>query len=111
MAEEDKHGINIEIDEDNTIRAANDAFEKAKLQFPCEFPISVMGMNVPEYHDEIFAILKKHVPELTKNDLQTAYSSNKKYCSLKARFTAQSREQLDELYQELTAHELVKWVL
>ncbi len=108
---ENKHGINVEIDEDSTTRAANDVFEKAELKFPCDFPISVMGLNVPEYKEKIFAILKKHVPELEEKNLQTAYSANKKYCSLKTRFTAQSREQMDELYKELTAHELVKWVL
>ena len=106
-----KQEINIEVDEDNTVRTADDVFEKAKLKFPCDFPISVMGVNVPEYKETIFAIMKKHVPELEENKLQTAFSANKKYCSLKTRFTAQSREQMDELYKELTAHELVKWVL
>ena len=108
---ENNHGLNVEIDEDNTTRAANDIFDKTELKFPCDFPISIMGMNVPEYKETIFAILKKHVPEVKMSDLKTAYSANKKYCSLKTRFTAQSREQMDELYKELTAHELVKWVL
>lgn len=108
---DNKQEINIEIDEDNTARTADDVFEKAKLKFPCEFPISVMGLNVPEYKEKIFEILKKHVPELEEKDLNSAFSANKKYCSLKTRFTAQSREQMDELYKELTAHELVKWVL
>ena len=111
MTDELKNGINIEVDEDNTTRVPQDAFEKAELKFPCDFPISIMGLNVPEYKDTIFAILKKHVPEVTETGLKTSYSANKKYCSLKTRFTAQSREQMDELYEELTAHELVKWVL
>lgn len=106
-----KNGINVEIDEDNTTRAANDVFEKAELKFPCDFPISIMGMNVPEYKGTILTILKKHVPEVTENSLRTAYSANKKYCSLKTHFTAQSREQMDALYEELTANGLVKWVL
>ena len=108
---ENKHEFNVEIDEDNTPKEENDVFEKAKLKFPCDFPISVMGLNVPEYKEKIFDILKKHVPELEEKDLKTAFSANKKYCSLKTHFTAQSREQMDELYKELTAHELVKWVL
>ena len=108
---EKKQGINIEIDEDGTARPADDVFEKAKLKFPCDFPISIMGLNVPEYKDTILAILKKHVPEATEDSLRTAYSANKKYCSLKTHFTAQSREQMDALYEELTANKLVKWVL
>ncbi len=108
---DNEHGINIEIDEDNTTRPANDVFDKVELKFPCDFPISIMGLNVPEYKETIFSILQKHVPEVKKSDLKTAFSANKKYCSLKTKFTAQSREQMDELYKELTAHELVKWVL
>ena len=111
MAEDINKGLNIEIDEDNTTQVPQDVFEKAELKFPCDFPISIMGMNVPEYHETIFAILKKHVPEVTEEGLKTSYSANKKYCSLKTHFTAQSREQMDELYKELTANELVKWVL
>lgn len=111
MTDELKKGINIEVDEDNTVRVPRDAFKDAELQFPCEFPISVMGLNVPEFEDTIFEILKKHVPEVEKKNLRTAYSANKKYRSLKTHFTAQSREQMDDLYKELTAHKLVKWVL
>ena len=108
---ENNREINIEIDEDNTTPVPNDVFENAKLKFPCEFPISVMGLNVPDYREKIFAILKKHVPELEESGLKTAFSANKKYCSVKTKFTARSREQMDELYEELTANELVKWVL
>lgn len=111
MTEELNKGINIEVDEDNTVRVPQDAFKDAELQFPCDFPISVMGLNVPEFEEKIYEILKKHVPEVEKKNLRTAYSANKKYCSLKTHFTAQSREQMDELYRELTAHKLVKWVL
>ncbi len=109
--EKEKNGVNIEVSEDNTTEAPNDVFENAELKFPCEFPLSVMGLNVPEYKDVIFGIIKKHVPEVTESMIEVVYSSNKKYCSVKTRFTAQSREQMDALYKELTANELTKWVL
>ena len=54
MTEENEKGINVVVDEDNTTPAPQDAFEKAELKFPCEFPISIMGLNVPEYKDTIF---------------------------------------------------------
>ena len=111
MTEEINKGLNIEVDEDNTTRVPQDAFKDAELQFPCDFPISIMGLNVSEFEETIFGILKKHVPEVEKKNLRTGYSSNKKYCSLKTHFTAQSREQMDDLYRELTANKLVKWVL
>lgn len=111
MSEDIKNGINVVVDEDNTTPAPQDVFDKVELKFPCEFPISIMGLNVPEYKDVVFGILKKHVPEVEESSLKTGFSTNNKYCSIKTRFTAQSREQMDELYKELTAHPLVKWVL
>ena len=99
MIDDNNKGINIEVDEDNTTPVPQDAFDKVELKFPCEFPISIMGMNVPEYKSAIFAILKKHVPEVEEKNITIAYSTNKKYCSLKTKFTAQSREQMDGLYK------------
>ena len=109
--EKELKSINIEVSEDNTIEAPNDVFENAELKFPCEFPLSVMGLNVPEYKSVIFGIIKKHVPEVTESMIELMFSSNKKYCSVRTRFTAQSREQMDALYKDLTANELTKWVL
>lgn len=109
--EEEKNGVNIVIDEDHTTKAPANTFEGAEIQFPCEFPISVMGKNTADYKTIVFDILKKHVPELEDSALTYAYSAGNKYCSVRTKFTAQSRSQLDELYKELTAHELVKWVL
>lgn len=112
MTDKNQHqGLNIEVDEDNTTRAANDVFEKAKLKFPCDFPLSVVGQNVPEYQQTVTDIIKKHVPEFSAAKVSLKYSNGDKYCSLRTHFRADSREQMDELYRELTAHPLVKWVI
>ena len=113
MTEKDnkEHGVNIEIDEENTTPVLNDAFAKAELTYPCDFPLSVVGENIPEYVQTITDIIKKHVPDLNEENISTKTSNGDKYCSLRANFVAQSREQLDDLYRELTAHPLVKFVL
>ncbi len=80
------------------------------MQFPCEFPIKVMGLNTEVFQSAIRAIIRKHV-----NTDDIAYSSQPsrgdKYLSITATFTAQSKEQLDALYQELNGHELVLMTL
>ena len=76
------------------------------MQFPCEFPIKVMGLNTETFQAAIRVIIRKHV-----NSDEIAYSSQPssgdKYLSITATFTAQSKEQLDALYLELNGHELV----
>ena len=113
MTEKDnkEHGVNIEIDEGDTTLLPNDAFARAELTYPCDFPLSVVGENVPEYVKTITDIIKKHVPDLNEENIFTRTSNGDKYCSLRTNFVAQSREQLDDLYRELTAHPLVKFVL
>jgi uncharacterized protein len=80
------------------------------LRFPCEFPIKVMGLNTEMFQTAIRAIIRKHV-----NSDEIAYSSQTsrgdKYLSITATFTAQSKVQLDALYQELNDHELVLMTL
>lgn len=110
MAEEEK-SINVTVSEENTTKAPGDAFENYELKFPCEFPLSVMGINEAGYPDMVYEIIRKHVPQVRREDLSLSYSSNEKYCSVKTRFTADSREQMDKLYKELTANEKIKWVL
>jgi putative lipoic acid-binding regulatory protein len=80
------------------------------LTFPCEFPIKVMGLNTETFQSAIRAIIRKHV-----NSYEIAYSSQpsrgNKYISITATFTAESKEQLDDLYQELNDHKLVLMTL
>ena len=83
----------------------------SELQFPCEFPIKIIGNNHPGYQANMVAILLKHVPDLIMDTIGAKESSGGKYLSVSAHFTAQSRAQVDDLYRELTAHPDVKWVL
>ena len=80
------------------------------ILFPCEFPIKVMGLNAETFQSAIRDIIRKHV-----NSGEITYSSQpssgEKYLSITATFTAQSKEQLDALYQELNDHKLVLMTL
>jgi len=80
------------------------------MQFPCEFPIKAMGLNTETFQSAVRAIIQKHV-----STSEVIYSSQpsggNKYISITATFTAQSKVQLDALYLELNAHELVLMTL
>ena len=85
--------------------------EESPLTFPCRFPIKVMGVNSDSFENEIFMIANQHVPDLGEGALKSRPSSSAKYLSVTITLTAQSREQLDDLYRAFNNHPDVKMVL
>ncbi|SCK26496.1 YbeD family protein [Vogesella sp. LIG4] len=81
------------------------------LEFPCRFPIKVMGESQPDFQLIMFEVVRVHAPDLAQTDITTRDSSSGKYVSLTITVTATSREHLDNIYRSLTSHVLVKWVL
>ena len=80
------------------------------LLFPCSFPLKVMGLNTEAFSSAVQAIFRKNLPSQQYFCTQKL-SSGGKYLSLTVTFTAESREQLNSLYEELNAHELVLMTL
>lgn len=81
------------------------------LQFPVDFPIKVMGARVDDFASTIVAVIQRHAPDFNEAGLEMRSSRQGNYLGLTATIRATSREQLDALYRELTAHPLVKVVL
>jgi putative lipoic acid-binding regulatory protein len=80
------------------------------MEFPCSFPLKVMGLNGGQFESAVHAVIKKHLQE-TPVIYESRPSNSGKYLSVTATFTATSREQLDALYRELNDHELVVMTL
>ena len=85
--------------------------ENQGLTFPCEFPIKIMGLTTDSFETELVMIVRKHVPNLGEGAVKSRPSKNGKYTSVTVTFTAQSREQLDNLYREVNSHPDVRMVL
>ena len=81
------------------------------LQYPCLFPLKIIGVNHPDYMQNMADILLRHVPDFNPDNLTSRTSSMGKYLSLSVVFMARDQNQVDNLYRELTAHPDVKWVL
>jgi putative lipoic acid-binding regulatory protein len=77
------------------------------LEFPCVFPLKVIGKNVDEFEGEVFTIIQKHVPDVERKNITRRPSAGHKYLALTVTFVADNQLQLDELYLELNSHELV----
>ena len=81
------------------------------FKFPCDFPLKVMGRQSEEFRSIVLGIVQKHTGPVDASRIEERPSKDGGYLSLTYTFEAQSREQLDALYRELTSCERVLVVL
>jgi putative lipoic acid-binding regulatory protein len=72
-------------------------------EFPSEFPIKVMGRRDADLRALTQAIVERHAGPIGDERVKTRTSADGNFLALTYTITAQSREQLDALYRELTA--------
>ena len=77
------------------------------LEFPCDFPLKVFGLNNDEFESVVVELVQKHCPQSTEFKISRNESKNGKYQSLTIGFTAHSKQQLDDIYISLSACEQV----
>lgn len=81
------------------------------FEFPCAFPLKVMGRRTDDFRSLVLGIVQKHVGTITAENIEERPSKDGNYLSLTCTFTAHSKAQLDGLYRELTSCERVLVVL
>ena len=84
---------------------------ESALEFPTAFPIKVMGKRADGFAQAIVDVVHRHAPDFDASTLEMRASREGNYLSVTATVNATSREQLDGLYRDLTAHPMVKIVL
>ncbi|HKR34774.1 MAG TPA: DUF493 domain-containing protein [Steroidobacteraceae bacterium] len=85
--------------------------EATLFKFPCDFPLKVLGRRSDDFRSIVLGIVQKHAGDIAPERIEERPSRDGNYLSLTCTFAAQSREQLDALYRELTACERVLVVL
>ncbi|MNC94281.1 hypothetical protein D3C83_110950 [compost metagenome] len=85
--------------------------EGSLLDFPCDFPIKVMGRKAPGFAQAVTEIVRRHAPDFDPASVEMRPSRQGRYLSVTCVVRATSREQLDALYQELCDHPWVVMVL
>ncbi len=81
--------------------------EQQIMEFPCEFPLKVFGLNKPEFESIVLDLVSAHCDDDTQFRVIRRESKKGKYQSLTVTFIAQSRAQMDDIYQSLTDSEHV----
>jgi hypothetical protein len=81
------------------------------FQFPCEFVIKVFGLASSEFETAVLTIIRNHVSDLKENALRTRPSKDGKYLAITITFNAENREQIDEIYRDLSSNSHVLMAL
>lgn len=81
------------------------------IDFPCHFPIKVMGERHDAFATAIVELIQQQVPTFTAAHIEMRASSAGKYISLTCSVYVSSQTQLDDIYRLLTANPLVKFAL
>lgn len=85
--------------------------QETLLEFPCTFPLKIMGLAGGPLAQTVLDIVLRHAPDYDGATMEMRASSGGKYVSLTCTINATSKPQLDALYRELSSHPLVKVVL
>lgn len=81
------------------------------IEFPCDFPIKVMGETHDDFTKTIIALIQTKLPDFNANQVAFRGSSGGKYISLTCTVNVTSKPQLDAIYLLLTSHPMVKVAL
>lgn len=85
--------------------------EETLLEFPCEFPIKIIGTADCDLDTLVFSLVRPHAPDLGEGAIRRRTSSKGRYQSITVVINAQSKAQLDAIYRALTASEHVLMAL
>lgn len=85
--------------------------EQSLIEYPCHFPIKVMGAHVDGYLAAMVHVARAFDPDFDESTIEKRPSKAGNYLGLTLTVHVTSREQLDELYRTLTTHPMVKVVL
>ena len=84
---------------------------ETSLQFPCDFPIKVVGAQSDDFEAQVVTIVRGHVPSLGEGAVRSRPSNAGKYVAVTVTVRATSQEQLDAIYRSLSSWDRALMVL
>jgi len=81
------------------------------LEFPCQFPIKAFGLTGEVLEVAVLEIVNRHVDDLAEGAVKMNASKSAKYTSITVMIRATSKQQIDNIYLDLTSCEHVVMAL
>jgi len=77
--------------------------EKPTIEFPCDYPIKVIGDHSEDFAHEVTRVVQLFDPAFDPVTITAQPSRNSRFISLRVTFRAASEAQLKELFDALKA--------
>ena len=87
------------------------ADDPPKIEFPCDYPIRIIGHQTDGGALEIIETVRKHAPEVSPDEISSRLSSGGNYQSVRVTIRATGESQLKALHADLLQLASVKLVL
>ena len=71
--------------------------QKVEIEFPCEYPIKIMGKNVDNFERVILSVLDKLSPTYSRETITRRVSKKGTFISLTVLIIATGKPQLEKL--------------
>ena len=81
------------------------------IEFPCHFPIKVMGEVHDAFTATVIEIIKQKTEKFDPSTIEMKGSSEGRYISLTCYVYVTSKPELDDIYRSLSSHPMIKVVL
>ena len=89
----------------------NKGREQEILEFPCEFPLKIMGRDETAFREAAVTIVEAHAGPVAEDAVRSRSSRDGNFIALTVTIVATSRAQLDAIYADLSAHDDILMVL
>ena len=85
--------------------------EESAIEFPCAFPIKMMGRDTTTFRATALALIENHVGPVAEEAIKFNLSGKGNFVSVTVTVTATSQQQLDDIYRDVSGHDDVLMAL
>lgn len=85
--------------------------DSTKIEFPCDYPIKVIGHDENDFRRFVIETVKTHVPTLEIERIEENSSRSGKFLSVRLWILATGESQLQQIFEDLKASGRVQMVL
>lgn len=82
-----------------------------RIEFPCRYPVKVMGEAHEHFHIEVLAVFRQHAPDVADEHVTVRPSAKGNFVAITVEIEATGLEQLANLFADLKKLAAVKLVL
>lgn len=82
-----------------------------EIEFPCDYPIKVMGVASAAFRREVVAVCERHAPGVGEEQISERESRAGNYVSITVVIEATGQPQLERLFAELKTVDGIRLVL